>query len=164
MKTKILSLLTVLLSLLIPVGCATYKAPKAHTFDNSRAYFMDYDKVWSRIIGWFSIHTAPTKILDKSSGFIVSEEGTTVPGPHPNCDCGEVSGGWKIVNGRFSFNIHVFTQDDNSIKVVVKTRCSAVAGYYGQPSIICYSTGLYEKRLLDYIGDGEDVPNDGSGT
>ena len=163
-----LSLLAVLFSLLITVGCATYKAPKVHTFDNSKTYFMDYDEVWNRVIEWFATNGTPVKNIEKSSGFIAAETvGLQLTGLY--CDCGKAGTYDRISDGVGNFNVHVLDQgasvrvNVNATYNAIKNSTNLYSGNEIKSTISCNSTGWLEKKLLDYIGEGEDV-HDESGT
>ena len=132
------------------VGCGSM--PKQHIFDKQVKIYNEYDIVWSAIISFFAESNVPIRTIEKTTGLIVAESEIF---PEAWADCGS---GWFFENrsnAKGTFNVFAAKQTDGGVKVTVNASFYAtsfdVLNEAPNPPIRCYSTGEFERMLLDYV-------------
>jgi hypothetical protein len=152
MKIKLMVVLLLVVGL---AGCVTYVPPVEKPIENAKSFKMSYNDVWSRLVEWFASGAKFTN-LDKDSGLITSEK--SVYPSHEYLECG--SGG-EISYGSLSFNIQV-KDNKQSTEVIVYVFSNAHVSidkpwqleYF---AATCYSTGVFEQRIFNFI-EGKPIP------
>lgn len=106
-----------------------------------------FDKTWSAVIDVFAARNIPIKNMDKSSGFIATEE-MSVPGSNartqnPLADCGKTGIGtyWQPTNA--NYNVRVKPEGSGS-SVQITVFWKSVLGSPA-PTVNCTSTGKWES-------------------
>ena len=153
------------LIMLLSFGCATYKPykpPMRYNIENGRVFHKSFEMVWNKAIEWMAMNNMPIKNMDKGSGFIASEFNLVAEQTN-YLDCGTAAGvSWDyeqhIVNGRGNFNILIQKLDEENTKIIINAFFKAtiktrVLKDYSSEEMSCNSTGVLEKKVLDYLGE-----------
>jgi hypothetical protein len=157
MKSIPLGIMTILL-----VACAS-TPPVKHSFESSKVYHADYDKVWESIIEAFARNNIPIKTLDKNSGLVVSEDqyipfttryGTKIVDAE-YCDCG--GGGslrsYSDLSGKFNVFVKKLNGSDTAVQVNAFFKARVNNDLSGVPIgwQNCASTGAFEAKLFSVL-------------
>lgn len=134
--------------LTVASGCAAVPPAAAPTPRTGLPVSAAFERTWSAVIDVFASRNIPIKTLDKSSGFIATEE-MALPGnqgirtPHPSADCGKsgIGGYWQPTNA--NYNIRVKPEAGRS-SVQVSVFWKAVISPK-IPTINCTSNGSWES-------------------
>ncbi len=122
---------------------------KKHDIVNYGNFGSDFDAVWSAVIKFFATNNIPIKTIEKDSGIIYAEPQIF---PEEWIDCGKPYMLEVFGETEGSFNVFV-NEDENDVSVQITTAFS-VSVWIGndfKENRICYSTGAFEKSLLDYV-------------
>jgi hypothetical protein len=143
-----------ILAALLLSGCATLTPPVKKDIVKSAVINKDYDKTWSSLIRAFADKNVTFKNMDKASGLITSDLKTFDPFDNNGLiDCGKLSG-HSIVQqfGAATYNVYVEKETASTTRVTVNIKPVMTSKSGGQfTSLDCYSTGLFEKDILDLI-------------
>lgn len=164
---KALAVVCVLLVGMLLVGCSAYKPPRQYDFEKERVINKPFDDVWGKVIEWFATRGTPIKTIDKSSGLLSTDYNLSFDANASSyTDCGE--GGQaalytqKLENVNGNFNVLIKKVDETSTKITVNTFFSADGNVYNAYNNIvstskknCNSTGVLEKKLIEYASAGE---------
>jgi hypothetical protein len=143
----------------IVTACGSSVPPKKRNFQNSAIIKKPYDEVWGKVIRYFGTNHIPVKSMEKVSGFIAAES-EMYPMDTSYCDCGKMGFGNGVLlmeNNKLSFNVIIEKQSENETAVTINAN---IQGYVAEIRnydwhfmkwTLCYSTGMFEKILLDYL-------------
>lgn len=146
-----------LLSLVIAVtlacsGCFT--RAQRHEIVTTRSYARSFEQTWHAVVRFFAERNLPIRTIDRSSGIIYSEP---LDFPADWLDCGDYPLA-TIESRQGRFNVFISTDPiSKAVKVRVTATFSATLRSGGvvtsesRRPLTCYSTGTFERLLLDYL-------------
>jgi len=144
------------------MACAS-TPPVKHSFEPSKVYHADYDKVWESIIEAFAQNNVPIRTLDKNSGLVVSEDqyvpfttryGTKIVDTE-YCDCG--GGGslqsYSELSGKFNVFVKSLSASETEVQVNAFFKARVYNDLSGAPIgwLNCTSTGAFESKLFSVL-------------
>jgi hypothetical protein len=165
--------ISILCSMLVSVtGCgSSYMPPQTYNYNKERVYSKPYSQVLQKVTEWFDFKKASVKKNDQPSVSLSAEyklkaEDLNPDSVHRPCDCGKPGDSMneiqKIKNAAGNFNVVIERVDDNNTKVIVNVAYkadlytseygSSTMGFSFLRALDCNSTGLFEKELLDFVG------------
>lgn len=150
------------LSLTVTVASAcTPVAPVPPAPRSAMPVRASFDRTWSSVIDVFASKNIPIRTLDRSSGFIATDQ-LSVPiliggKPHPWADCGKASIGGYFPPTNATYNIRVKGDASSSnVLVTVLWRYSPATsnspfGGLGGSGLDCTTKGVWEPQTESEI-------------
>jgi len=136
---------------------------KKHFENGERAFNLTRDETQGKIIEFFNRSGIPVRILEKSPGEIFAEETFDREQAQKYTDFNPDTANARIISGRERMLIYI-NHDSNITRVSIKTFMTGTISYLKfefksveriTKEISCPSSGLREKELLDFIGQGK---------
>jgi len=143
-------------------GCAGSTQESYDSGSYKKIFTSDPDKVWTAAVGYFTQKNIPIKMIEKSSGMMVTEywhDPKWTDEDIVGAECHEPDGlpEYKTLTVSVQFSIFVKQLGDSQTSVQVNTEFRGVLKYqstFGEPiekEISCSSNGKLEAKVLEGI-------------
>lgn len=147
MKTKISMILCLALT-----ACASVKPPEKREIQSTGYTSMGYDSVWSGLIDGITADGMAIRNTDKSSGLITFDHIPDENFYNEFFDCGK-----KNILAGINYKpiaLSITVRSEKKTKVAINLHGSYSTGIGGNApgiQIVCYSTGKFERKVLDLV-------------
>ena len=140
------------ISIIIVLFFLSCGAPaKKHDIINYANFESDFDPVWSAVIQFFATNSIAIKTIEKASGIIYAEPQIF---PMSWVDCGKPYLLEIFKEPESSFNVLVKNEDGEIfVQITANFQTQVFVSGRFQEYRSCYSTGIFENLLLEYIED-----------
>ena len=149
--------------LLFVAGCASVSVepPQARDTERSRSYSLPFEQTWTRAVDWYADHNVTIEKIQKESGLLTAKYMLEADDKYLDCGSIRTQGfiGEPEISRSGSLNLTVRRIDEGSSRVNVNffgefdlKGNDAWDGRRVDHEGRCISTGLLERKILDYIG------------
>ena len=143
---------------LLMYGCVTMEVsePRPVDMERSRVFEMDYDTTWFKAVDWFADHDIPIGMIEKPSGLVAPEQ--RVLADESWVECGEYQVRGSVVDrieysGSMNITVRPITIDTTVVSVNFFAEGKVFTELGPSGHLLCTSTGVLERRILDFIED-----------